>query len=203
MRIGLLILLSLGLAACNRSDEPNTTHGSLFMLVSDSHLPLLQQEASQFMTEYDKTSVKLAGTTTRGAIVALLNDSVHCICVDRTLNTEERDVAKGAGMTVTPVRIGRDAVVFIINDRNTLKSVSTKTLEGILNGSVTRWNKIPGTKTSGTIELVMTGKNSGVYEMLQQRFFHLPKEIALSKVGESERQIARYVAVTEKALGVV
>ncbi len=203
MKTGLLIVFLLSLSGCNRSDAPNTTHGSLVMQVSESQLPLLRQEASGFMTEYDKTTVTLTGTTTRGAIVALLNDSVHCICVDRQLNAEEKKVAQDAGMSIASVRIGRDAAVLIINDRNRLKSISIKTLEGVLDGTISRWNKVPGAKMSGPIELVMTGKNSGIYEMMQQRYYKLPKDIALTKVGESERQIARYVAITGNALGIV
>ncbi len=199
----IIIACAVCVAGCSKTEAPNTTHGNLFVLVSESHLPLLKQEAAEFMAEYDKTDVRLAATTTRGAIVALLNDSVHCICVDRTLNTEERKVAKDAGLNIVPVRIGRDAIVLIVNDQNPLKTISTKTLEGILDGSITKWSQVPGAGRSGQVELVMTGKNSGVYEMLQQGFFKLTKELALSKVGESERQIARYVAVSEKSLGVV
>jgi phosphate transport system substrate-binding protein len=191
------------IAGCSRKEEPNTTHGKLFMLVSESHVPLLKQEAAEFMAEYDKTDVQIAGTTTRGAIVALLNDSVHCICVDRQLNTEERKVAQDAGISIASVRIGRDAIVLIVNDHNPLKSISVKSLENVLDGSVTSWKKVPGTKLSGQLELVMTGRNSGIYEMLQQRFFKLTKELALAKIGESERQIARYVAASERAIGVV
>jgi phosphate transport system substrate-binding protein len=173
------------------------------MLVSESHLPLLKQEAAEFMAVYDKTDVRMVGTTARGAIVALLNDSVHCICVDRQLNTEERKVAQDAGMNIATVRIGRDAIVFVVNEHNPLKTISMKTLGGILDGSITKWSKVPGARLFGQLELVMTGKNSGIYEMLQQRFFKLTKELALAKVGESERQIAQYVATSEKALGAV
>ncbi len=203
MRALFFIFIGVTLFGCNRSEEPNTTHGSLYMLVSESHLPLLQREASEFTAEYDKTQVHLAGTTTRGAIVAMLNDSVHCICVDRLMNAEEKKVVQDAGMSVASVRIGRDAAVVIVNDRNAVREISAGTLEGILNGSIKRWNKVPGARMSGPLELVMTGKNSGIYEMLQQKFFHVPGDLALARVGETERQIAQYVGVTTNALGVV
>ncbi len=188
---------------CRRAEEHNTTHGNLFVLVSESHFPLIKQEADEFMAEYDQTHLQLAGTSTRGAIVALLNDSVHCICVDRELNAEERNVGKDAGLKIVPVRIGRDALVVIVNDRNGMKSIARKTFEQIITGSMTNWRRVPGSKLSGKIEFVMTGKNSGTYELLQRRFFNLPKELNLSKVGDTERQIANYVATTETALGVV
>ncbi len=203
MRTVLLMALVACVVGCNPTEEHNTTHGKVFMLVSETYFPLMKLEATEFMTEYDKTKVEMATTTTRGAIVELLNDSVHCICVDRELNAEERKVAEQTGVKIATVRIGKDALVLLVNDRSGLKTISRKTLEGILDGSITNWRKVPGSKLSGRLELVMTGRNSGSYELVQRRFFKLSKELALAKIGETERQIVQYIAATETAFGIV
>lgn len=203
MRSLALILTVIVIAGCNRPEEPSTTHGKIFMLVTESHLPLLQQEAAAFMKTYNKADIRMAGTSTREAIVALLNDSVRCICVDRRLNAEERKVADEAHMALAAVRIGRDALVLVINSENPLKSIGLHTVKGIIDGSIKRWNQVPGSRMSGKVEFILTGRNSGVYELLQKEFFKVTDKLAVTKMGSTEHQIVEYMAGDPQALGIV
>ncbi|HEY6951882.1 MAG TPA: substrate-binding domain-containing protein, partial [Bacteroidota bacterium] len=203
MRLLMIVGVALSIVSCHRSEEPSTVRGKLFMLVSESHLPLIKEEAAQFMTIYDKTKITAVGTTTREAIVALLNDSVRCICVDRKLNEEELNVVQRSGIKLATVRIGRDALVVIVNDENPLRTISLGTVKAILEKSVTTWGKVPGSRMTGRLELVLAGKNSGSYELLQRGFFSLAKEIVPDKIGDTEKQIVGYVAATPGALGIV
>lgn len=173
------------------------------MLATDSYLPLMTKEADEFMAEYNRTNVRMAGTTTREAIVALLNDSVRCICVDRSLNAEERKVVQDAKINLATVRIGRDALVFIVSDQNSLKTANLETLKLILEKSIVNWRNVPGSRTSGVLELITTGKNSGTQEMLQRRFFSLSKDMVPTMTGATEKEIVQYVAINPKALGIV
>jgi phosphate transport system substrate-binding protein len=145
----------------------------------------------------------MAGTTTREAIVALLNDSVRCICVDRQLNTEEKKVVQQAGINLATIRIGRGALVLIVNDKIPLKTIDLGTVKSILNKSITTWNDVLGSHESGRLELILLGKNSGVNELLQRGFFDLPNEIVSTKTASNEREIVQYVAENPQALGIV
>lgn len=201
-----MILAIFGLvifAGCNRSKEPTTTSGSATVLVTESHLRLLTEEATEFMRTYADAKLQMSGTTTREAIVALLNDSVHCICVDRELNAEERKVVKDAGKQIAVIRFGRNALAVIVNNRVPLKTMTLKTLVGIIEGSVTDWRQIPGAFTTGRMDLALTGRNSGTYELLQRGFFHLAKDLATTHSVATEYEVADYVSLNSKALGVV
>jgi len=173
------------------------------MLVSNPYLPLMSQEADEFMAEYDKTHIRMEGTTAREAVVALLNDSVRCICIGRPMNAEERRVAQDAGITVGTIRIGRDALVFIVSDGNPVKTIKLSTLKLILGKPGARWKNVPGSSLSGNIEVIFTGKNSGTYELLQRKFFDLGKEIAPTKTGPTEKEIVQYIRANPQALGIV
>jgi phosphate transport system substrate-binding protein len=173
------------------------------MLVTESQVPLMRKEADEFMREYNKTEVRMAGTSTREAIVALLNDSVHCICVDRQLNAEERKVVQESGINVATIRFGRGALVLIVSDKNGLKTIDLGTIKSILNKSITSWKDVPGSHLSGRLELILLGKNSGVNELLRQGFFGLPDEIVPTKSATNEEEIAQYVAENPLALGIV
>jgi ABC-type phosphate transport system substrate-binding protein len=203
MKPWVLIITLIFLAACSKQEEPNTTRGSLFMLATETYLPLLNKEADEFMTEYDRTHVTIAGTTTREAIVALVNDSVRCICIDRSLNPEERKVVQEAGMNLSTIRIGKDALVLIVSDQDSLKSITMETLRGIADKSVTDWKRIPDSHRSGKLEVVTTGLNTGVPELLQRRFFHLDKEFVPTMTGTTEKQIVQYIKDTPQGIGIV
>ena len=203
MRLSILMTFAVLVAACNRPEEPTTTRGKLFMLVTDSYIPLVVKEADEFMAEYNKTEIRMGGTTTREAIVALLNDSVRCICVDRQLNAEERKVVQENGINLATVRIGKDALVLIVSDENPVKTMKLATIRSILDKSIAMWKSVPGSGLSGKVELVFTGKNSGTYELLQSRFFNLSHELIPTKTGSTEKEIVRYIAANPQALGIV
>jgi phosphate transport system substrate-binding protein len=199
----LLFLFAVLAGACNRPEEPSTTRGSLSMLVTESYLPLVTKEADEFMTMYEKTRIHMAGTTTREAIVALLNDSVRCVCVDRLFNAEEQKVAQQAGINLASIKIGRDALVLIVSDENPLQEIRLETIRSILDKSITTWKRVPGSHLTGTMQLILLGKNSGANELLQRRFFDLPGEVVPTKTGENEKEIVSYIAENPQALGIV
>lgn len=203
MRLALLVMIAAIVGGCSRSEEPSTTHGSLNMLATESYVPLLAKEADAFMLRYDKTKIHVGGTTTREAIVALLNDSVRCICVDRQLNSEENKVVQQSGVSLATIRMGVDAIALIVSDDNPMKSITLPTIKSILNKSTVRWNGVPGSHLSGKLELILLGKNSGVNELLQRRFFDLPGEIVPAKTGATEKEIVRYIGENPRALGFV
>lgn len=203
MKSGVFVFVLFLVAACNREEEPNTTRGKLSLLVTNTYVPLASKEADEFMAEYNKTSIKMVGTSTREAIVALLNDSVHCIFVDRSLNPEERKVVQDAGMNLATIQIGKDALVLIVSDENALKSIRKEALQSVIEKTIADWKEIPGSHRSGKLEVVTTGKNTGVPELLQRRFFHLNEGFVPTMIGASESEIVQYVKTNAQALGIV
>jgi phosphate transport system substrate-binding protein len=203
MKILPMLLMILLMAGCNRSKQSTPTSGETQILVTESHLELLKDEATEFSRSYEAVRIHLAATTTREAIVHFLNDSVQCICIDRELNPEEQNVADNAGIKITVNKIAIDALVVVVHESNSLQSISMERLKEILSGRITRWHQVPGSSVSGALEFVLTGKNSGMYELLQRKFFRLSQELVPAKAGATQEEIVRYVAATPQALGIV
>ena len=196
----LLLLVSVG---CNKRQGSDIRSGTLTVLVTDSYLPLVQQMAADYHGQFPDAVLTVRGTTTRGAIVDMVNDSVRCIVVDRRLNDEEEGVVRRAELRVVETEVAHDGLAILLHPQNKLSSISMDVLRSILSGDVALWSKVKGSGLNGAIELCLTGRNSGLYEMVTHNFFRLQKDLSLAAVAPSQNSVIQYVAAHQEALGIV
>ena len=197
------VIVVLSLAGCTKRQGSDMRHGTLHVLATESHLPLVQQLVSDHRSIYPGVSITFSGATTRGAIVDMVNGSVRCILVDRRLNAEERQAAKNAELNIVETEVASDALVVLVHAQNKVASFSTAELGSILSGQITLWSKVPGSGLHGAIELCLTGRNSGLYEMVTHNFFALQKDVPLAAIAASQDSVLQYVAASPEALGIV
>jgi phosphate transport system substrate-binding protein len=196
----LLLFIASG---CNKRHGSDIRTGTLTVQVTESYLPLVQQLVTDYHGMYPDVVITIHGTTTRGAIVDMVNDSAHCIIVDRRLNEEEQGVVRRAELRVVETEIAHDGLAILVHPQNKLSAVSIEALGSILSGEIALWSKLPDSKLVGAIELCLTGRNSGLYEMVAHTFFKLPKDISLAAIAPSQETIIQYVAAHPEALGIV
>ncbi|HLF20414.1 MAG TPA: substrate-binding domain-containing protein [Bacteroidota bacterium] len=202
----LMILPSFLIAGCVKKQhkpEETPTKGELLVLVTDSHEQIMNQETEEYTRLYPDASVEVAGVSTREAIVHFLNDSVKCICVDRQLNQEEVEVAKKADLLFTENIIAEDALAVIVHAGNPIENISYQDVKEIVSGEKNMWKNIPGRGPSGSIEVVLTGRNSGMYELLQRYFFHLSHELFVTFLAKNQQEVMAYVSSHPQAFGIV
>ncbi len=199
----LSLWLCASLLACENPEEETPTRGNIRMLVSEAHAGLLEKEAEAFQRLHAEAKVRIVPATTREAIVQMLNDSVGVICIDRQLNAEEQAVARSAEMKLTETKIAEDALAIIVHAQNPAQNLSLSTLAEIISGQKTSWHEVAGAKGTGRIEVALTGRNSGAYELLVQHFLHLNGDPALAFVAASQQEVVEYVSTHPRALGVV
>ena len=198
-----VLLACLGVLACEAPEEETPTRGTTRMLVSEAHAALLEKEARAFQRLYAEAHVQVMPATTREAIVALLNDSVGVICIDRALNAEEQSVAQAAELRMTETKIAEDALAVIVHAQNPLENLTLHGLAEIIGGKKTSWHEVTDPPWRGNIEVALTGRNSGAYELLVQHFLHLENQPSLAFVAERQRQVVEYVSTHPRAIGVV
>ncbi|MFZ1978341.1 MAG: substrate-binding domain-containing protein, partial [Bacteroidota bacterium] len=186
-----------------KKKENTATSGSSFLLVCEPYGELMQEEVQQFSSLYPDAYLEARTTSTRSAIVQLLNDSVHIICIDRELNDEESQVAQQASMNVVENRIADDAFAVLVHTLNPIKQISKKSLERIVDGSAADWQQVAESHWSGSIELVVADKNSGDYELLQNHFLKSRKEIPAAAIVQSQEEAAAYVSKHPQSIGFV
>jgi phosphate transport system substrate-binding protein len=204
MRILSLVLLMVcvGIGGCQKKTE-TATSGHRLLLATDPYGPLMQQEADQFMSIYPDVSMEVRGGSTREAIVLLLNDSVRSIVIDRQFNEEEQLVMRQAALRIVETKIAEDGVAIIVHKRNPIKDIRTETLQSIISSTARDWKNVAGSHVSGSIDFVLTGKNSGMYELLQKKFFSTSKSLEPTTVVINQADVVQYVAAHPQSVGFV
>ncbi len=189
---------------CTSQKQETPTRGSLLIAVAESHASLITQEANEFQRLYTEAKVTVTATTTRDAIVQMLNDSVKMICVDRPLNQEEQGVVKIDNIKISETKVAEDALAIIVNQQNPIENISFQSLNEIITGQMVSWQQVPESKWSNNkIQLALTGRNSGSYELLTQHFLNLSVEPTVTFVGETQKHILEYVISHPFAIGIV
>lgn len=201
-----VILLGISLVACRKrpeKPEETATKGSLVVLVAQSFEDFMRQEANAYVRSYTDVRISVSGTSTREAVVHLLNDSVKCVCVDRPLNDEERQVAAKAELVITENKIGEGAIALIVHESNPVELIAFQDVKDILTGSKRTWAALKESRWKGELNLVLTGRNSGTYEILQNHFFKIPNPLSVTTIFETEKEIVEYTRTHPQALGIV
>ena len=67
-------------------------------------------------------------------------------------------------------KIARDAICLITNKDNPVPNLTAEQAKGIFSGSITNWSDIPGSKGSGTVNVVVRTAASGTQDAFQKLF---------------------------------
>jgi len=198
----IFLIVTAGAVGCKKKVE-TATSGYRLLLAADPYLPIMQQEADQFMSIYPEVKMMVNGTSTREAIVLLLNDSVHSIAIDRQFNEEEQQIGKQAAIRIVENKIAEDGIAMIVHKQNPISSIHTESVRNIVAGEVKDWIKIPEARWSGDIDLVLTGKNSGMYELLQKKVFSITNELQPTTMMTNQDEVVKYVSAHPRSVGYV
>lgn len=151
----LLLLCAMGLAACNEQKpaEPNGGQTGEAMLKleeyprvdgSTANLPMMAQIMA------DSVGITLAEAEqltscrkTADAWLALAEGDADLLLVYEAAEMTKQQLAEiGTELTIEP--IGRDALVFIVNEDNPVQSLTQEQLIGIYSGEITNWSEVGG-----------------------------------------------------------
>jgi len=198
----LVFLIAMIFSGCYVQEKESATKGKLNVQVSDGYLDLMQREINRFQELYPEAKVTAAPTSTREAIVNMLNDSINFILIDRAMNTEERQIYTQAKLAVQDVKIALDALILVVNADNSIKSISLENLKKVLLGEINDWKLLSGSNQSGEIEIAATGRNSGSYELVQKHLLnnadYFPDTVLIRQTD-----IISYTLKNLSALGVI
>jgi phosphate transport system substrate-binding protein len=163
--LGFLIATGLG---CGPDKGESPTSGHLVIISAESVSPAVIEITKRFNELYKNATVEPKISTSREAIVRLLNSEVKLVVVERKLNREELDIIKKYDLYVDTIKVAYDGLAVVVHPSNPLSQLSLSQLEQIATGKVKRWRDLsPKGRTSPDIFLALGGPNTSAYEMLK------------------------------------
>jgi phosphate transport system substrate-binding protein len=102
---------------------------------------------------------------THGAYVNLIEGKADLILVAREPSQDELDAAKDKQVTLETRAVALDAFVFILNHQNPVNSLTTKQIQEIYTGKITRWDQVGG--PAQEINPYQRNENSGSQELMK------------------------------------
>lgn len=169
----LVIVLCIALG-CQPEKTETATKGNLHVLITESVAPALVEEVNSFMGIYAKNGANVTYTVTTSdeAIQRFLNDTIRCIFTTRPLTADERKTFDANPQELVEIIIAYDGIAAVVHHKNPIEQMTTKEVEGILKGTITRWEQLSrSAKLKGRIEFFIQD-SSDVTMYLHKRILH-------------------------------
>lgn len=171
----LFLAITLCIALGCQPEKPETaTKGNLHVLISESVAPALVEQVNSFMDIYAKNgaSVTYTVTTSDEAIRRFINDTIRCIFTTRPLTADERKTFDANPKELVEIIVAYDGLAAVVHHKNPIEQMTTKEVEGILKGTITRWEQLSrSAKMKGRIELfIQDSSDATMY--LHKRILH-------------------------------
>lgn len=197
----LIASLAVAWSACHEEERETPTKGNLTIISSEDVFPVIDLQVKDFTRVYDQTKITHLSSSTRDAIVQLLNDSVKLIVSTRDFNDEENKVIADNHLDVVATKIAYDGVAVVVNEKNALTKLSVDELKKILTGNISRWSNLKESKLSSAVVIAMGDPNSGVYEYLMSRLIGSEKLAPTVLPCTSTSEVLKVVSEHPNAIG--
>ena len=138
--------------------DGSTTAGPLIFLIASELL------GNNWWTE-DLVEQKLKTSQTHNAFINLIDKKADLIFSARTMSADEKAHAAEAGVHLIETPIALDALIFIVNPKNRVKSLKHKQLQDIYTGKITNWWEVGG--NFAPITPYVRNRNSGSQELME------------------------------------
>jgi phosphate transport system substrate-binding protein len=112
-------------------------------------------------------------------------------------------VAQQASLRLVENKIAEDGIAIIVHKQNPIPNITMESVQRVVTRTAAEWTQIEKSRLSGPIDLVLTGRNSGMYELLQKKIFTGSKQLEPNTVMNNQREVIRYVSEHPHSVGFV
>jgi len=196
------------LAGCGNGGTPEKikdtpTSGNICISADDEYSPLTEAEISVFEGLYRKTKIRSVYTTEDSAFSLLKNDSVRLIVVGRKLLADEETYFNDKKLHPEQVKIGTDALVFIVNNSNPDTLISLDKIKLLFNGKDSLWKQVDIKSQLNKVSVVFDHENSGNSHYISQKLLQGNKFPSYCFALHSNKEVIDYVSKNVNALGII
>lgn len=122
---------------------------------------------------------RIKSSQTHNSIINLIDNQTDIIISARKMSADEKLYAESVGVSLIETPVALDALVFLLNKQNVVKSLTVKQIQDIYLGNITNWNELGG--ANEVIKPFIRNANSGSQEMM--------KEIVMDNTGMPDWEV--------------
>ena len=120
-------------------------------------------------SEYNakKFRERIKGSQTHQSFINLIDKQTDFILSARKMSPDEKAYAAAAGVSLIETPVALDALVFIVNPRNPIDSLTITQIQDIYTGKITDWNEVGWENNAPSIKPYVRNANSGSQELME------------------------------------
>ncbi len=184
------------------TETDTVTSGELILSADESFAPLVKDEVSIFQAIYPKTKIQVQFKSEGEAVDDLLKKRVHEIIIPRQLSHDELSYFT-EDYPPRQIRIGADAVVFIVNKQNPDSNLRYDEVLNILRGKIADWNEVRDLSSRGKISIIFDNTRSSVFNYLEHDVLKGDSISSQAFAVDSNAAVISYVEKNSSAIGVI
>ncbi len=196
-----VILMFVG---CQKEPEETNTKGNLHVRVPESIAPVMIEEIKAFSDLYKESgaNVTYSITTSEEAMKEFFRDTLRLCFSTIPFPEEQMQKAKEISPDINTTLFAYDAIVFITNENNSLRQITTDEVKRIFDGKISRWEQLKNSKQKG--DLFVSLQDSGdVIAYFRSLYKTEDFKIKNWQRAKSEEEVLNFTRANVRTLGIV
>lgn len=162
---------------------------------------MVPQLKEQYVAAGNKTDFEIAAEGSSQAFTNLLAGTANIGMSSRDAKEEEKNKFTAKGQTLVEHVAGWDMIAVVVNDKNGVRKLTLKQVEGIFTGDIKDWSELGG--KPGAISVYTRNTASGTYKTFQKLGMSKRDYGSETKKMAGNEQIATEVAANVNGIGYV
>jgi len=162
---------------------------------------MVPQLKEAYVAAGNKTDFEIAAEGSSQAFTNLLAGTANIGMSSRDAKEEEKNKFTAKGQTLTEHVAGWDMIAVVVNDKNGVRDLTLKQIEGIFTGDIKDWSEVGG--AAGKISVYTRNTASGTYKTFQKLGMAKRDYGSETKKMAGNEQIATEVAANVNGIGYV
>jgi len=196
------LLVSCGPSASeSRIDTPTT--GKINFSVDENVQSLTEQLVDVFETSYPDAFLVTSFKSEKEVVNDLYEDSSRLAIMTRRLNADETAYFESLKFGIEHIKIGSDAVVFVVNRENPDTAFKTETIRKMLVGEDSLWTQIDSASKYSHIDVIFDNGASSNLRYLTDSLMNGQKPGSNVFAADNADSVIAYVARNPGAIGII
>jgi phosphate transport system substrate-binding protein len=198
------VLMSCHSSTTKKTEELDTpTSGEIAIAVDASFSPLIAEELKTFHLMFPEAKINVHYAPEPEVVKSLLDNQVPLAIIPRSLSEDENGYFIQEKIPVQQIKIGTDALAFVINRENRDSNFTYQQVVDVLSGKITRWNEINSSSVNDSIVLVFDNRSSSTIHYLEEEILKGAHLTNRAFAVDSEAMVRNYVEQNHSAIGVI